>query len=105
MQSDFTLIKKKKNPLVIMTTFEEANSVKPEKFTGSHFQRWKKQMKYWLIALGFISALEERNEKPSSSLAPGQIDYHYHNRILVHSLIIFMMYTTLSAMLKIFGTP
>lgn len=57
------LLKKKKNPFVIMTTFEEANSVKPEKFTGSHFQRWKKQMKYWLIALGFIYALEERNEK------------------------------------------
>ena len=65
-----------------MTTFEEANSVKPAKFSGSHFQRWKKQMKYWLIALGFISALEERNEKPSSSLAPGQIDYHCYNRIL-----------------------
>ena len=39
-------------------------------------------MKYLLIVLGFIFVVEERNEKPSSSLALGQIDYHCYNRIL-----------------------
>ena len=41
-----------------MTTFKEANGVKTKKVNGFHFRRWKKQMKYWLIIVGFVSTLE-----------------------------------------------
>ncbi|CAL2241227.1 unnamed protein product [Prunus armeniaca] len=67
-----------------MANLEEANSVKPEKFSGHNFRRWQKQVKYWLTVLGLISALEESQPSTESSswLNPEQIEYHSYNRIL-----------------------
>lgn len=68
-----------------MTNLEkEAISVKPEKFSGHHFRRWQKQLKYWLTVLGLMSVIEEPGQdKPSSSwLTPEEIEYHCYNRIL-----------------------
>lgn len=82
-----------------MTNLEkEAISVKPEKFSGHHFRRWQKQLKYWLTVLGLMSVIEEPGQdKPSSSwLTPEEIEYHCYNRILsaLSDLTIFMMCIT-----------
>ncbi|CAN6586555.1 unnamed protein product [Malus baccata var. baccata] len=58
-----------------MASLEEANSVKPKKFSGHNFR--------------LVSALEETqsnkdssSKESSSKLTPELIEYHYHNRIL-----------------------
>ncbi|KAK3035706.1 hypothetical protein RJ639_033408 [Escallonia herrerae] len=69
-----------------MASLEEAHTVKPDKFNGLNFKRWKNQMRYWLTVLGLISAIEEPNESSIGSTSSwytlDQIEYHCLNRIL-----------------------
>jgi hypothetical protein len=46
---------------------KEDLSIKPQKFNGLNFKRWKSQVRYWLTVLGYISAIEENNENVSFS--------------------------------------
>lgn len=67
-----------------MANIGEANNIKPEKFSGQHFGRWKKQVHYWLTVLGLVSAVEKTQTENESSgwFTPEQMEYHCNNRIL-----------------------
>ena len=56
-----------------MTKIEEANSVKPEKFSGQNFRRWQRQLKYWLTVLGLISAIKPNNHSNAPSNPPSLV--------------------------------
>lgn len=62
---------------------QEALSVKLGKFSGHHFRRWQKQLKYWLSVLGFMSAIEGHDPNTSSSwFSQEDMEYYCYNRIL-----------------------
>ena len=65
-----------------MAKMEEANSVKPEKFSGENFKRWQTQVRYWLTVLGVYSAIDGSESTQGSWMTKEQIEYHCYHRIL-----------------------
>ncbi|RXH95517.1 hypothetical protein DVH24_008017 [Malus domestica] len=70
-----------------MASLEEANSVKPEKFSGHNFRRWQKQVKYWLTVLGLASALEETQSNKGSSFKEILIALSEHLYDVYHATV------------------
>lgn len=65
-----------------MVKMDEANAVKPEKFSGEHFKRWQTQVSYWLTVLGLYSAIDGSESSQGSWMTKEQIEYHCYHRIL-----------------------
>ncbi|KAH7842881.1 hypothetical protein Vadar_010145 [Vaccinium darrowii] len=65
-----------------MARMDEANAVKPEKFSGEHFKRWQTQVRYWLSVLGLYSAIDGSDSSQRSWMTKEQIEYRCYHRIL-----------------------
>ena len=48
-----------------MANPDHSKGVKLEKFSDTYFKRWTNQIKYWLITLGLILAIDDTISAPS----------------------------------------